>query len=103
MYKMFQPVEVSDMQLRQKYKIVGKCEYYGTYTGIMYADAPIQYLIFVNVYNETNDVHVPSKLFISTCNFHQFVSQKPRIQSNMEMRALNLVVRRIVGDDHFKW
>jgi hypothetical protein len=100
---MFQPVEISDMKLRKKYKIFGVCKYYGTYTGIMFADAPTKYLIFVNVYNETNDVHVPSKLFISTCNFYQFVSQKPRIQSDMEMRAVNLVVRRIVGDEHFTW
>jgi len=100
---MFQPIEVSDMQHRQKYKIIGKCEYYGTFTGIMYKEAPIQYLIFVNVLNETNQVHVPSKLFISTCKFHQFVSQKTKIQSDMEMRAVNLVVGRIVGDDYFKW
>ena len=101
---MFQPIQVSDMELRKKYKIIGKCEYYGTLTGVLQLDNdPQQYLIFVNVCNETNDVHVPSKLFISTCNFYQFVSQKPRIQSDMEHRAVNLVVRRIVGDDHFNW
>ena len=104
-YKMFQPVEVPDMQLHQKYKVIGKCEYYGTFKGIMYPydPIPIQYLIFDNVCNETHGVHVLSKLFISTCNFHKFVSQKARIQSDMEMRALNRVVQRIVGDDHFKW
>jgi len=102
-YKMFQPVEVSDMQHRKKYKVIGTCEYYGRFTGILYPYDPIQYLIFTNVLNETNQVSVPSKLFISTCKFYQFVSQKPRIQSDMEMRAINLVVRRIVGDEHFKW
>lgn len=91
------------MQHRQKYKVIGTCEYYGTFTGILYPYDPIQYLIFVNVCNETNKVHVISKLFISTCKFYQFVSQKARIQSDMEHRAVNLVMRRIVGDDHFKW
>jgi hypothetical protein len=100
---MFQPIEVSDMQFRQKYKIVCNCEYYGMFTGIMYKDAPIQYLIFMNVYNETNQVHVPSKIFVSTVRFSRYVSQKAKIQSDMEMRSLNLVVRRIIGDDHFTW
>ena len=99
---MFQPVELSDMCLRGKYKIVGTCEYYGTFAGVHHI-ATERYLIFVKVFNKTNHIHVPSAIFMSNINFYQFVSQKPRIQSDMEHRAVNLLVQRIVGDDHFKW
>ena len=100
---MFQPIKVVDMQVCQKYKVIGKCEYYGNFKGILNPYDPIQYLLFTNVCNDTNKLNVLSKLFISTCNFYQFVSQKARIQSDMEMRAVNIIVRRIVGDDHFIW
>jgi len=101
---MFEPIEVSKMQHRKKYKIVGQCEYYGMFICIHKQEfSPIQYLTFVNVLNETNHIYAPSTLFASTSQFYQFVSQKARIQSDMEMRAVNLVVRRIVGDDNFKW
>ena len=90
------------MRLYKKYKIIGKCQYYGTFHGII-IDNQINYLIFVNVHNETVKLDIPSKLFVSTCNFCEFVSQKARIQSDMEMRAVNLVLRKITGDKYFKW
>jgi hypothetical protein len=99
---MFQPVQLSDMRHREKYKIVGACEYYGTFAGVHHISTE-RYLIFVNVYNETNGIHIPSKIFMSTMNLYQFVSQKPRIQSDMEMRAVNIIVRQIVGDKCFQW
>ena len=91
------------MRHREKYKVIRTCEYYGRFTGILYPYDPIQYLIFTNVLNETNQVRVPSTLFISTCNFYQFVSQKPRIQSDMEHRAVNKIVQRILCDPCFQW
>jgi len=100
---MFEPIEVPYMQFHQKYKIIGECEYYGIYKGILHRNDPIQYLIFEHVMNETSQVYVPSTLFVSTLHFFEFVSQKEKIQSDMEMRALNLLVRRIIGDDHFEW
>ena len=102
-YKMFQPIEINELKLREKYKIVGKCEYYGTFTGLMSFPDSTQYFIFVNVCNQTNNVYVPSKLFLTTCLFKKFVSQKEKIQSDMERRAVNLLIRRIVGDNHFTW
>ena len=35
--------------------------------------------------------------------FYQFIPQKSRIQSDMERRAVNLIVRRMIGDDYFEW
>jgi hypothetical protein len=36
-------------------------------------------------------------------DFYEFVPQKERIQSEMERRAVNLIVRRLLGDDCFEW
>jgi hypothetical protein len=33
--------------------------------------------------------------------FYQFVSQQP--QWKMERRAVNILVRRLIGDEHFEW
>ena len=33
--------------------------------------------------------------------FYEFIPQNP--QWNMERRAVNLIVRRIIGDDCFEW
>ena len=37
----------------------------------------------------------------SHCPFYQFVPQNP--QWEMERRAVNLIVRRLIGDDCFEW
>jgi len=102
MEAMFQPIKPTELQIHEKYKIKGECEYYGTFTAMMFPDAP-HYLMFVNVYNVTNRVAVTSKLFVSTCDFYKFVSQKANIQTNMEMRAVNILLRQILGDEHFTW
>lgn len=36
-------------------------------------------------------------------DFYDFVPQKARIQSVMERRAVNLIIRRLIGDDCFVW
>lgn len=99
---MFQPVTSDKLVIGTKYRIVGNCQYYGTFIGPMPL-YPQPYLMFDNVCNETHSIYVRSKLLLPTCKFSQFVSQKALIQTNMEMRSVNLVVRRILGDEHFKW
>lgn len=42
--------------------------------------------------------------FSQICNtFHVAHFQKERIQSNMEHRAVNLIIRNITGDTSFTW
>ena len=33
--------------------------------------------------------------------YYEFVSQQP--QWNMERRSVNMILRRLIGDDHFEW
>ena len=40
--------------------------------------------------------------FLSTdCDFYKFVPQYPQLR--MERRAVNLVLRRLIGDEYFEW
>ena len=36
-----------------------------------------------------------------SCDFYQFVPQNP--QWTMERRSVNIIVRRLIGDDCFEW
>ena len=97
---MFQPVEADDLYYNHKYKIVADDEYVGIYKGkFWHADL---YLEFDHTRNITGRLE-PPKYFLPTRIFYKFVSQKARIQSDMERRAVTLIVRQLVGDDFFKW
>ena len=104
---MFQPVEEHAIEFSQTYKILAEHdghEYKGNFKEY-YSDPRINvhYLIFDNVFDMTTQTDIDSNLFSSTSTFYKFVSQKSRIQSDMERRAVNLIVRRLIGDDCFKW
>lgn len=68
-----------------KYKIVDDYVRTGIY----------QKSIFGDCFIVKNDV----KIFYTNPTYYEFVSQKSRIQSDMERRA----VRRLIGDDCFEW
>ena len=108
---MFQPIE--ELEYNQTYKIVadhddheymigheykGKFKEYYSYPRINQ-----YYLMFDHVYDITTQTDRDYLLFSSTSKFYKFVSQKARIQSDMERRAVNLIVRRLIGDDCFEW
>jgi hypothetical protein len=97
---MFQSVEVSDLCYNCKYKIVANDEYVGVYKGKLWH--PDLYLEFDHIRNISGHLQ-PPKYFLSTRQFYKFVSQKAHIQSNMERRAVNLIVRRLLGDECFQW
>ena len=44
-----------------------------------------------------------ASFFTDTNDYYEFVKQKEKIQSDMERRAVNLIVRRLIGDDCFEW
>ena len=97
---MFQPVEVSDLYYNRKYKIVAYDEYVGIYKGKFWNDE--LYLEFAQTRNLTSQFP-PPPYFLPTRKFYQFVSQKARIQSDMERRAVNKIVGGWIGDAYFKW
>jgi len=47
------------------------------------------------------DLQGRRRLVPATLDFYKFVSDNP--QGNMERRAVNLIVRRLIGDDYFTW
>lgn len=92
---MFSPITESRMVPGTKYKIVDDYVRTGIY----------QRSIFGNCFTLVKDdfgFHL-MKIFYSNPTYYEFIPQKERIQSEMEGRAVNLIVRRLLGDDHFEW
>lgn len=89
---MFVLVEASQLCPEQKYKIIADTEYTGIYTGVLY---------FSNLYVFKCNGY--PRYFKKSRQFYQFVSQKARIQSDMEHRAVNKIVGRLIGDSYFYW
>jgi hypothetical protein len=101
---MFQLVDPYELQYKQTYKIVANQEYKGRFKGDFYfRDNNEMYLEFDHAYNLTWNVCCEPLFFLSTRAFYRFVSQKARIQWDMERRAVNKIVRRLIGDDCFEW
>jgi hypothetical protein len=90
---MFQLVEVENLCPDQKYKIIAGDVYTGIYKGECWHNHHL--LIF-------DEVRGSIAYFSKNRQFYQFISQKVRIQSDMEQRALNLILYRLLGD-YFKW
>ena len=93
-HKMFVPIDQSRLVSGTKYKIVDDYVRTGIY----------QKSIFGHCFIVTNEVgHPDAKIFYTKPTYYEFVSQKSRIQSDMERRAVSLIVRRLIGDDCFEW
>jgi hypothetical protein len=97
---MFQQIEVSELCYNQKYKIFSDKTYIGIYKGKCWSDE--KYLSFINI-NKHPSHKLNHRYFLTSHNFYRFVSQKAKIQSDMEHRAVNLIISRIIGDEHFIW
>jgi hypothetical protein len=99
---MFQLVD--ELEYNQTYKIITDHEYKGRFKGDFYfRDNNELYLEFNHAYNITTQTYCEHLFFLSTRKFYKFVSQKARIQTDMELRAVNLIVRQLIGDDCFEW
>ena len=89
-------LDESVLQYNRKYKVIGVCEYQATYVGKFYLDNT-WYLRF---YNKTRHLYVLlNKDYYY--KVYDFVSENP--QEKMERRAVNLIVRRLIGDECFEW
>jgi len=93
--KMFVPIRPDAMVIGKKYKM--EC-----LTGI-YIDKWISSrgeLILKFFELQSNDIR--RFRFISPdSEFYQFIPQHP--QWKMERRSVNLILRRLIGDEHFEW
>ena len=59
------------------------------------------FLQFDYVYDITEKEYCISPFYLTHRYYYTFVSQFP--QWKMERRAVNLIVRRLIGDDCFEW
>jgi len=94
---MFQLVDLYDLVPGEKY-LVGPNQWEWYFVREMYYKQ--RYCVFESVKNahRNNQYHISIQE-----DFYKFVPQKARIQSDMEHRAVNLIVRRLLGDECFEW
>ena len=92
---MFVPIRPEAMVIGKKYKM----EYLtGIYVDKWTGSRGELVLKFFEL--QSNDIR--RFRFISPDNeFYQFVPQNP--QWKMERRAVSMIVRRLIGDEHFEW
>ena len=98
---MFQPIKADNLHYNRKYKIVGTHEYSGIYIGKIWIRNQA-YLQFKNCH-ALQSTTKSTKYFLHSRKYYVLVSQKAKIQSDMERRAVNLIVRRLIGDNCFEW
>jgi hypothetical protein len=97
---MFQKIESDKLVYNQPYRIGEFCK--GTYKGRIHINELNGYYLefdFVH-YNGIIHNHI---CFLPTDAFYEFVSQKDRIQWEMELRSVNLFLRKLIGDNAFTW
>lgn len=98
---MFRPIKANDLHYNRKYKIVGTHEYSGIYIGKIWTGNQA-YLQFKDC--RALQLTIKStKYFLPSRNYYEFVSKKDNIQSDMERRAVCLILQRLIGDNCFEW
>jgi hypothetical protein len=102
---MFKLVEYTDLKRNEKYKIYyNSVEYTGRFkeTTSIYPARPCIIVNFKKLYNVTKKEKAPIYVcFDEKAKYYKFLSAKP--QEKMERRAVNLIVRRLIGDECFEW
>ena len=99
---MFQRVAFDELVPGKKYKI-------GMFSGIFIKETWfVEPRIMNDVYMEFENVKIGDtktwrKFFSPYTTFYQWIPQKEKIQWQMERRAVNLILRRLIGDEHFEW
>ena len=97
---MFELIPPSRLFVNQKYKIISSStEFIGIYKCARYIEED-DYVYVYELFecftkNATRYIH-----FSPDCSFYEMV---PRAQAKMERRAVNLIVRGILGDECFTW
>ena len=97
---MFQLISSDKLVLGTKYMFVLK---EGTHSGIYKGPITVcgkDFLQFDDVYDIDEKEFCQYPFYLDQ-HCYTFVSNQP--QCNMERRAVNLIVRRLIGDDCFKW
>jgi len=96
---MFERIEWDKLVVGEVYLILYIIK--GRYKGIV-EHAPYPSLEFDYLNPELN-IKNDNCYFTDEHSYYKLVSQKNKIQSDMENRAVNLIIRRLIGDDNFEW
>jgi hypothetical protein len=98
---MFQLISSDKLVIGKKYMFtLSEGEHTGFYKGPM----DETFLRFVNIHDviENTEVFRFYPLYLTSRHrYYEFISEQP--QWNMERRAVNRIVRRLIGDDCFEW
>jgi hypothetical protein len=103
---MFEEINFYDLQIGKEYFITGEeidiIYYKGIFEGHAFTCAEFHSIQLVYPYYIDNygdrAFHLYPKRY-----YYKFVSMKKQIQQNMETRAINKVLQRLIGDDNFQW
>ena len=93
---MFVPIRPEDLVIGKKYNIED------TYKGIFKEHIILGAICWLKFdYTYFDGSLVPPRFHFTERNtFYQFI---PQTQWKMERRSVNMIVRRLIGDDHFEW
>ena len=103
---MFEPISFHNLIIGKEYFITGAeldiIYYKGIFEGYEYNSTKFYSLDliypFFHNYCDYRAFH-----YYPIRYYYQFVSKKKEIQQAMETRALNKIVQKIIGDEHFEW
>ena len=102
----FQPIDSCYLVYNKEYKIGN--QFRGIYKGKRWTEYAYPrhgwgcHFEFENVRHLDNQLFALIMIF-SNVSFYEFFSEKEAIQSCMEHRAVNLILRKVTGDDTFSW
>ena len=103
----FQPIHSNYLEYNKEYKIGNK--YRGIYKGRRWTEYAYPrhgwgcHLEFENVRHLDNNPFALIMVFSNNTAFFEFFSEKEAIQACMEYRAVNLILRKVIGDESFSW
>ena len=103
---MFEPVSFYNLKIGNQYFITGAeidiIYYKGIFEGYAYNSTKFYSLDliypFCHNYCEYRSFH-----YYPIRYYYQFISKKKEIQQAMETRALNKILKQIIGDEYFEW
>lgn len=95
---MFQTITADKLMVDKKYMILFRQGYHsGVFEGIHK-----NIFVFDEMYDLVCKKSVRSPVYLtSDYRYYEFISNQPQWQ--MERRSVNMIVRKLIGDDHFTW
>jgi hypothetical protein len=99
---MFQTIFPDKLVIGKKYGIVCKGDdFSGVYKGPVIGGGR-QFLVFDKVYDIIEKIDFITPFYFTQYDlYYEFISAFPRW--NMERRSVNMIIRQLIGDDHFEW